>query len=79
VTLLPFMAALPLPLTQIRASPDGSRIAFSDRAIWTIKPDGTGAVRLPIIALTIAPTPALDGCSHARHIMDTWDCAGFSF
>jgi len=27
-------------------SPDGSRIAFSDGAIWTINPDGSGAVRL---------------------------------
>lgn len=33
-------------------SPGGNRIAFSDGAVWTIKPDGTDAVRLTTHTLT---------------------------
>jgi hypothetical protein len=50
-----YVADLSGPQVQVRSlgggadamwSPDGSRIAFSVGEIWTIRPDGTGAVRI---------------------------------
>jgi hypothetical protein len=44
-----------LPIGLVRGavwSPDGSRIAFSDGAIWTARPDGTDAVRLTTHTVT---------------------------